>query len=63
MSIDDTYHQVIRCNDMHAYDNLPAEVRTWLQINDSNMRCEMILFHHRVTFENNVDKTLKMLQG
>lgn len=46
-------------SDMEFYDELPKEVRAWLQINECVQNCETILRAHREKFEENVDKTLE----
>lgn len=60
-TVDGLYWQVVRKNDMHAFDNLPPKIRAYMQDNFSELPAEDILWDYRETYKGDEDATLAAL--
>ncbi len=59
----DAYGQVIRRGDMSAFDNLPREIRDWMNGNFSHSPAEDILWDYRNKFNFDAAMTLAYYQS
>lgn len=60
-TIDGRYWQIVRRNDLHAYDNLPPKIRAYMQENFSELPAEDVLYDFRYTYGGDEDRTLSAL--
>lgn len=60
-TIDGRYWQVVRENDLHAFDNLPAKIRAYMQENFSELPAEDVLWDYRTTYNYDEDACLAAL--
>ncbi len=60
-TVDGQYWQVVRKNDMLAFDNLPAKIRAYMQETFSELPAEDVLWDYRTTYQYDEDACLDAL--